>query len=242
MEKNNTYYMTGVQKGPDGVYVKWPQTLAPYDKDNLNKDDMISWCWPNGKLAYPDFLYEKTHEWYEDVIRDFTTSPNGTDFNGIWIDMNEPSSFETNEEKPWNWLYPTNDQDRYPYFTLKCPTNKYDDPPYRTKGVFKFDADNLMAKDKRARLSQKTLCMIAVHRFNGKNYLHYDVHNLYAHSHAIATYEYLSDISVYFSMFFILFNKKFFCQRAMQNVKKNKRVFSLTRSNFVGTGHYAAHW
>ncbi len=43
--------------------------------------------------------------------------------------MNEPSSFETNELKPWNWLYPENDQDRYPYFSLKCPTNKYDDPP-----------------------------------------------------------------------------------------------------------------
>jgi hypothetical protein len=46
--------------------------------------------------------------------------------------MNEPSSFETNELKPWNWLYPEDDQDRYPYFSLKCPPNRFDDPPYRT--------------------------------------------------------------------------------------------------------------
>ena len=45
--------------------------------------------------------------------------------------MNEPSSFETNEIKPFNWLHPLNDE-RYPLFTLKCPTNRLDDPPYRT--------------------------------------------------------------------------------------------------------------
>jgi hypothetical protein len=51
--------------------------------------------------------------------------------------MNEPSSFETNELKPWNWLYPEDDQDKYPYFSLKCPTNKLDDPPYILK-IIKF--------------------------------------------------------------------------------------------------------
>ena len=45
--------------------------------------------------------------------------------------MNEPSSFETNELKPFNWNKPLNDE-RYPLFTLKCPTNRLDDPPYRT--------------------------------------------------------------------------------------------------------------
>ena len=53
---------------------------------------------------------------------------------GVWIDMNEPSSFETNELKPWNWMYPE-DQDKYPYFALQCPSNKYDDPPYRTSMI-----------------------------------------------------------------------------------------------------------
>ena len=49
--------------------------------------------------------------------------------------MNEPSSFETNELKPWNWNFP-DDQEKYPYFTLKCPTNKFDDPPYRTSNFY----------------------------------------------------------------------------------------------------------
>lgn len=94
--------------------------------------------------------------------------------------------------KPWNWLYPENDTERYPYFSLKCPTSKLDDPPYRTKSAFVFDSDNLLAK--KARLSQKTLCMINKHEMNGKQYYHYDVHNLYAHSQAVATYKYLNEL------------------------------------------------
>ena len=41
--------------------------------------------------------------------------------------MNEPANFGTNEEKPFNWP----EKDR-PYWSLKCPYNTLDDPPYRT--------------------------------------------------------------------------------------------------------------
>ena len=130
MERNNSLYVSGLEKD---IFVKWPKNMEPYDRDNLGNDEMISWCWPNGKLVYPDYINTKTHDWWFDVIKEFTSnSVNGSDMNGMWIDMNEPSSFETNELKPWNWLYPENDQDKYPFFSLKCPVNKLDDPPYRT--------------------------------------------------------------------------------------------------------------
>lgn len=193
IEQNNSYYMNGVNRPNGGVYIKWPEYLAPYDKDSLNKDDMISWCWPNGKISYPDYLNDnETHEWWEASLRDFMSPEairdgTGTNAAGIWIDMNEPSSFETNELVPFNWLWPHNDQDRYPYFTLKCPTNRYDDPPYRTKNAFAHDGPDV--SNKKARLSQKTLCMVGTHRHGGKEYLHYDVHSLYAHGNAIATFK-----------------------------------------------------
>ena len=41
--------------------------------------------------------------------------------------MNEPANFGTNEAKPWNWP-----DDRLPYWSLKCPQSKWDNPPYRT--------------------------------------------------------------------------------------------------------------
>lgn len=184
--------MNGTIQPNGGVYIKWPKYMTPYDKDALNKDDMISWCWPNGKISYPDFMNENTQVWWEQSLREFMSpraisDSTGTNLAGIWIDMNEPSSFETNEKRPFNWLWPIDDQDRYPDFTLKCPTNRYDDPPYRTKNTFAFDGEDLIAK--KARLSQKTLCMIATHHHAGKEYLHYDVHSLYAHSNSIATYK-----------------------------------------------------
>ena len=33
------------------IYVKWPENLAPNDKDALNDHDVISWCWPNWKIS-----------------------------------------------------------------------------------------------------------------------------------------------------------------------------------------------
>lgn len=60
--------------------------------------------------------------------------------------------------------------------------------------------------------------MIHKHKMNGTEYYHYDVHNLYAHAQSVATY------------------------KALENIKTNLRPFTLTRSNYVGTGSYAVHW
>ncbi|KAM5303746.1 maltase-glucoamylase-like isoform 1-T1 [Glossophaga mutica] len=60
----------------------------------------------------------------------------------------------------------------------------------------------------------KTLCMDAAQHW-GK---HYDVHNLYGYSMAIATAE------------------------AVKTVFPNKRSFVITRSTFAGSGKFAAHW
>ncbi|CAI0460259.1 unnamed protein product [Linum tenue] len=58
---------------------------------------------------------------------------------------------------------------------------------------------------------------IAASAFHYNGVLEYDAHSLYALSHAIATHKALSSI-------------------------KGKRPFILSRSTYVGIGHYAAHW
>jgi alpha-glucosidase (family GH31 glycosyl hydrolase) len=113
------------------------------DKINLNgtSDKRVFYLftvWPNEKVVFPDFFKPETHTWWEKVIDEFrTNSTHGAPTDGLWIDMNEPSSFDTNELKPWNWLYPLNDTEKYPLFTLKCPVNRLDDPPYRTRESLK---------------------------------------------------------------------------------------------------------
>ena len=62
-------------------------------------------------------------------------------------------------------------------YTLKCPTNKWDDPPYRTKAVYRWDGKSNRA----SRLSDLTLCMSALQgeidlATNQSRYRHYDVH------------------------------------------------------------------
>ena len=113
---------------------------------------------------------------------------------------------DTNEFNPWNWLYSPNDEKILP-FTLKCPINILDDPPYRTSRIelkinprifnffiiisentFLFDDDSLL--NKKARLSQKTICMISKQGNDGQSYYHYDVHSLYGHSQAFATFRF----------------------------------------------------
>ncbi|KAF9235080.1 glycoside hydrolase family 31 protein [Melanogaster broomeanus] len=50
----------------------------------------IGQVWP-GYTAYPDWFGEKTQAWWTDALRNW--SEMGVDFSGIWLDMNEASSF-----------------------------------------------------------------------------------------------------------------------------------------------------
>lgn len=64
-------------------------------------------------------------------------------------------------------------------------------------------------------LGVKTLPSSAVHH---GGVFEYNVHNLYAHYQTMATAD------------------------ALQKLRNNKRQFIFTRSSFVGTGAYSAHW
>ena len=83
-----------------------------------------------------------------------------------------------------------------------CPSdNPYDNPPYIPRVLD-------------GQLYDKTLCP------SSRQYLssHYNLHNMYGHFEAIATYD------------------------ALKSIRDTKRPFVLTRSTFAGTGQYAAHW
>jgi len=83
IERNNSHYMRGVDQD---IYIKWPKNFEPYDKDSINPGDMISWCWPNGKISYPDYMNEKTHDWWFGTIQSFiNNATGGSDMAGIWI-------------------------------------------------------------------------------------------------------------------------------------------------------------
>lgn len=52
-------------------------------------------------------------------------------YNCCFQDMNEPSCFNTNGKKPWNWP-----EDAKPYWSLKCyANNSLEFPPYKTSKI-----------------------------------------------------------------------------------------------------------
>lgn len=53
------------------------------------------------------------------------------------------------------------------------------------ENAFMFDDDNLILK--KARLSQKTICMISRHGEGETSYYHYDVHSLYGYTQSKST-------------------------------------------------------
>lgn len=152
---NETSYAPYEQGKVQNVFIKWP-----HFNDSRNGTDMLGYVWPKGKTVFPDFLKNTTREyWKKLIVEHYRKLP----FDGLWIDMNEPANFGTNEERPFNW--PENVK---PYWSLKCPTSALDDPPYKPRGVYG------------PRLSDKTLCMVALQ--NDGEFNHYDVHSLYGWS------------------------------------------------------------
>ncbi|KAF0037092.1 hypothetical protein F2P81_009966 [Scophthalmus maximus] len=71
----------------------------------------IPQVWP-GLTAYPDFSDNVTHEWWYENLRRFHEN---VPFDGLWIDMNEPSNFLDGS-------------------TNGCPSNSLENPPY-TPGI-----------------------------------------------------------------------------------------------------------
>ena len=148
------------------VFIKWPNNTSP-DYDEYNNTNMLGFVWPKGKAVFPDFLNLKTHDYWKSLI---VNHHQNISFDGLWIDMNEPANFGTNENRIWNW--PEKDK---PYWSLKCPHSKFDDPPYKPRGIYG------------ARLSDKTLCMVGLQ--NDGKYQHYNVHSLYGWSQTQPTLE-----------------------------------------------------
>ncbi|KAG1696103.1 Maltase-glucoamylase, intestinal [Nymphon striatum] len=114
-------YNTGSAKD---VFIKWPKKYVPEEIHNLTggKNFMLGYVWPKGKSAFPDYFKNDTKTWWINTIVDFH---NILPFDGLWIDMNEPTNFGTNQLKSWNWPKGVEP------WTLKCPKNPYDDPPYK---------------------------------------------------------------------------------------------------------------
>lgn len=164
-----------------------PGTYPPYEDGNeqgvwvLNStgQPLYGEVWPESPVNYPDFTHPATGPWWQNCLEDFR---NIIEYDGIWIDMNEPSNFVQGSIDG-------------------CPVNKLTFPPYVPKILHQT-------------LSTRTICMDSNHHDG----THYDTHSMYGYWEAVVT------------------------KAAMEQTLNGQRGFLLSRSTFIGSGRYAAHW
>ncbi|XP_047912381.2 maltase-glucoamylase-like [Anser cygnoides] len=176
-ETNYLAYERGLQKD---VFIKWPNSneivfgkVWP-DYPNVQVNNTLDWDTQvelyRAYTAFPDFFRNSTAEWWATEIMEVYDNPRNASqslkFDGIWIDMNEPSSFV--HGAVWG-----------------CRDNELNNPPYVPVLGWREEG-----------LAYKTLCMEGEQQLpDGTRVRHYDVHNLYGWSQTKPTLDVLRNIT-----------------------------------------------
>ncbi|RHY32514.1 hypothetical protein DYB32_002497 [Aphanomyces invadans] len=127
----------------------------------------VNRVWP-GDVVYPDFFHPNASAYWEAQLRRYyTTVP----YDGIWLDMNEPSSFCTDSDSSSSSCpFPTS-----PF--VRSSDTMYPMDPYRqpfAPGQHHDHGGNLATMT----------ASLAAHQFPS---LHYNLHSMYGHSELVAT-------------------------------------------------------
>ncbi|KAK9808029.1 hypothetical protein WJX73_006288 [Symbiochloris irregularis] len=194
---------------------------TPYDtglaQDVFIKDitgqPYVGELWP-GAVHFPDFMNPAAVSWWQSQIQGlYSQAP----LDGIWLDMNEASNFCGGDVcEAAGYVPPANDY----ICRLTCQWGPMTNSSMNNGGTAQvppgiFDPPyRINNGNSQANLSDKAIAVTAQH-YDGT--LEYNAHNLYGTYQAKATAEALQAI-------------------------RNKRPFVLSRSSFVGSGAYTAHW
>ncbi|KAJ4221503.1 hypothetical protein NW759_006752 [Fusarium solani] len=194
----------------------------------------VQWA---GEVVWPDYHSKEGHDWWVDEMERFFDPETGLDIDGVWNDMNEASNFcpnvdcdpakhakdtNTPPQPPENHRPRPNTGRPIPGFPDSFQPNstlakRQDTSSEWEKALAHRDLFNPLYSIQNAmgRLSDRT---IYTNISNHDGTAQYDTHNLYGLTMVKATYD------------------------GMIKRKPGKRPFVLTRSTFLHSSAWSAHW
>ena len=79
-ETNYEPFKNGKEKD---VFIKWPNNVQSPDFEYTQSNIMVGFCWPKGRVAYPDFFKKSTQDWWISEILKHRNEK--LTFNGLWV-------------------------------------------------------------------------------------------------------------------------------------------------------------
>ncbi|EPX71699.1 alpha-glucosidase Agl1 [Schizosaccharomyces octosporus yFS286] len=265
IESSHQHYIPIVDAG---VYAANPtnrsdDTYGPFyegfEKDLFLKNPdgsiYIGEVWP-GFAVFPDFIHPNVQEYWKHGIQNLSyafgsNSSNYIPFSGLWLDMNEPSSFCVgscgSELVNWNPVHPPmmlpgeSSSPVFVYPNISNPSNTTEFYSAYTAVLSQYHAT-------------ATTSFQTVHSTPGPlgdkpniNHPPYAI-NQEQGNHDLANHGVSPNATHYDgTLRYNLFNVYGYTEgkvthQALSELQPGRRPFILTRSNFVGTGTYAAVW
>ena len=139
--------------------------------------------WPSDPVYFPDYTNPRTELWWSLLVREYHDT---IAYDGLWIDMNEPSNFVSGDMQEG------------------CASTSVNFPPYLPA---------IRVDEASHGLADKSLCGDAQHSLGQ----HYDVHNMFGWAQSASTLAGVREAT-------------------------GARGLVLSRSTFVGSGQWVAHW
>ncbi|KAK9458431.1 alpha-glucosidase [Dipodascopsis uninucleata] len=219
------YAANPANRSDDSYYPYYKGTEMDVWLKNPDMSTYIGDVWP-GYTVFPDWVNPRATDFWVESLMNMSIylgeKEQGTTFSGIWIDMNEVSSFcvgscgsgdlDVNPVHPPFSLpndagsevtiYP--DNVTTPLTKRSVPEFNVNYPPYALNN---FQGNHDLSGH-----------IVGVNATSVDGTLRYDIFNLWGYGESVASY------------------------KALSQIRENVRPFILSRSTFVGSGAVAAHW
>ncbi|CDK24899.1 unnamed protein product [Kuraishia capsulata CBS 1993] len=213
----------------------------------------IGAVWP-GYTVFPDFFANSTQEWWTESFAEWYKT---IEFDGIWLDMNEVSSFCVgscgSENYTQNPVHP-------PFVVGSSPTSYPEGFSKSNKTEYHSIESSISASSAsvaKTASSSSTATSTSSATLDSKNTLETGVGNINYPPYAIYNWQGNYDIATHDvspnathadgTLEYDVHNLYGYTQtnatyNALLEIQPNKRPFIITRSTFAGSGQWAGHW